>query len=186
MSEAIRKAYPSDLTDLQWEMVEMILPKPRRSKKGGRPQTVDVREVINTILYQCRSGCQWDMLPLRMRIRLDILASNPKRQLCHFQQHIRSWGITHHQILAHSHLRLQRCFQQCRDHSERTIAGRSSLNPENSCTQRHTYSDKMKQQSDTGVRSWKSREQLLGFVSTPELFGSGDQLDGSHEFVETT
>ncbi|TWT51692.1 Transposase DDE domain protein [Thalassoglobus neptunius] len=63
MSEAIRKAYPSDLTDLQWEMIEMILPKPRRSKKGGRPQTVDVREVINTILYQCRSGCQWDMLP---------------------------------------------------------------------------------------------------------------------------
>ncbi|TWT42607.1 Serine/threonine-protein kinase PknE [Thalassoglobus neptunius] len=49
-----------------------------------------------------------------MRIRLDILASNPKRQLCHFQQHIRSWGITHHQILAHSHLRFQRCFQQCK------------------------------------------------------------------------
>lgn len=23
-----------------------------------------MREVLNTILYQCRSGCQWDMLPL--------------------------------------------------------------------------------------------------------------------------
>ncbi|TWT58333.1 hypothetical protein KOR42_17070 [Thalassoglobus neptunius] len=49
---------------------------------------------------------------------LVILASNPKRQLCHFQQHIRSWGITHHQILAHSHLRFQRCFQQCKMRSK--------------------------------------------------------------------
>jgi putative transposase len=30
---------------------------------GGRPRAVEIREVINTILYQQRSGCQWDMLP---------------------------------------------------------------------------------------------------------------------------
>jgi putative transposase len=58
-----RKAYPSDLTDEQWELIEPLIPKQRRSKKGGRPRTVDMREVLNTIFYQCRSGCQWDMLP---------------------------------------------------------------------------------------------------------------------------
>jgi putative transposase len=63
MSESVRKQYPSDLTDLQWEMIEPMLPKFRCSKKGGRPRTVDLREVMNAILYQCRSGCQWDMLP---------------------------------------------------------------------------------------------------------------------------
>lgn len=31
--------------------------------KGGRPRSVDMRQVLNTIFYQCRSGCQWDMLP---------------------------------------------------------------------------------------------------------------------------
>ena len=55
-----RKAYPSDLTDLQWELVEPLLPE---AKPGGRPRSVDLREVFNAILYIDRSGCQWDMLP---------------------------------------------------------------------------------------------------------------------------
>lgn len=58
-----RKRYPSDLTDAQWELIEGLMPRWRRSNKGGRPRSVDMRDVINTILYQCRSGCQWDMLP---------------------------------------------------------------------------------------------------------------------------
>lgn len=63
MSEADRKRYPSDLTDQQWEMIEPLFDQPQPSSKGGRPRSVDLREVMNTILYQCRSGCQWDMLP---------------------------------------------------------------------------------------------------------------------------
>jgi putative transposase len=63
MSDEGRKRYPSDLTDSQWELIELLIPRPRRSKKGGRPREVDMREVLNAILYQCRSGCQWDMLP---------------------------------------------------------------------------------------------------------------------------
>lgn len=59
-----RKAYPSDLTDEQWELIEVILPDDELPKpKGGRPREVDLREVINAILFQVRSGCQWDMLP---------------------------------------------------------------------------------------------------------------------------
>src|SRR6056297_1424545 len=63
MTNGERKRYPSDLTDQQWELIAGLIPRPRRSKKGGRPRAVDMREVVNTILYQCRSGCQWDMLP---------------------------------------------------------------------------------------------------------------------------
>lgn len=63
MTSEERKRYPSDLTDQQWELIEVLIPRSRRSPKGGRPRSVNMREVINTILYQCRSGCQWDMLP---------------------------------------------------------------------------------------------------------------------------
>ena len=57
-----RKAYASDLTDEQWVILEPLVP-PARTKKGGRPREVDMREVINTIWYLNRTGCQWDMLP---------------------------------------------------------------------------------------------------------------------------
>jgi putative transposase len=56
----MRKAYPTDLTDEQWILLEpLILP----AKHGGRHRSVDLREVVNTLLYQARAGCQWDMLP---------------------------------------------------------------------------------------------------------------------------
>lgn len=55
-----RKAYPSDLTDQQWELVQELIPA---ALPGGRPRETDMREVVNAILYLTRSGCQWDMLP---------------------------------------------------------------------------------------------------------------------------
>ena len=55
----MRKAYPSDLTDEQWAIIELLIPLNR----VGRPRTNDIREVLNAILYLTRSGCQWDMLP---------------------------------------------------------------------------------------------------------------------------
>ncbi len=57
-----RKAYPSDLTDEQWAIVASLIPAPR-SNRGGRPRELDMREVLNTLLYLNRSGCQWEMLP---------------------------------------------------------------------------------------------------------------------------
>lgn len=57
---AKRKAYPSDLTDEQWELMQAVIPE---AKAGGRPRSVDMRDVINALLYLNRSGCQWDMLP---------------------------------------------------------------------------------------------------------------------------
>ena len=55
----MRKPYPSDLTDQQWEIIEPLIPV----NQVGRPRAVNMREVLNTIFYQAKSGCQWDMLP---------------------------------------------------------------------------------------------------------------------------
>ena len=55
-----RKSYFTDLTDEQWILVEQVL---QAAKPGGRPRKVNLREVLNTILYLNRTGCQWDMLP---------------------------------------------------------------------------------------------------------------------------
>jgi putative transposase len=60
MEATSRKTYPTDITDAQWEIIAPLLPP---AKHGGRPRTVNVREVVNTILYLNRTGCQWDMLP---------------------------------------------------------------------------------------------------------------------------
>jgi putative transposase len=55
----MRKPYPSDLTDEQWEIIAPLIPV----HTVGRPRKVDMREVLNAIFYLNRSGCQWDMLP---------------------------------------------------------------------------------------------------------------------------
>jgi putative transposase len=60
MTPEARKPYRSDLTDAQWTILEPLVPAARH---GGRRREVDMREVVNTLLYLNRTGCQWDMLP---------------------------------------------------------------------------------------------------------------------------
>ena len=60
MDATTRKPYPSDLSDEQWELIEILIPAAR---DGGRPRTTSMREVVNAMLYLNRTGCQWDMLP---------------------------------------------------------------------------------------------------------------------------
>jgi putative transposase len=55
-----RKPYKTDVTDAQWAVMEPLLPPARH---GGRPRAVDLREVVNTLFYQARTGVQWDLLP---------------------------------------------------------------------------------------------------------------------------
>jgi putative transposase len=52
--------YASDLTDAEWKLVARLLPKPRRV---GRPREVDLRVVLNAMLYVLATGCQWRALP---------------------------------------------------------------------------------------------------------------------------
>lgn len=52
--------YPSELTTRQWILLRALIPE---AKKGGRPRTLDMRQVINAILYVLVGGIQWRMLP---------------------------------------------------------------------------------------------------------------------------
>ena len=55
-----RTVYPSDLSDAQWQVIAPLVPP---AKPGGRPRSVDMREILNAILYVVRSGCAWRMMP---------------------------------------------------------------------------------------------------------------------------
>lgn len=55
-----RRRYPSDLTDAEWSILEPMIPPP---KPGGRPATLDRREILDAIFYVLRTGCPWRMLP---------------------------------------------------------------------------------------------------------------------------
>ena len=52
--------YPSDLTDAEWALVSPLIPPAMR---GGRKREVDLREVINGLLYVLETGCPWRHLP---------------------------------------------------------------------------------------------------------------------------
>jgi len=52
--------YPSDLTDAQWARIAPLIPP---AKSGGRPRSVNMREILNAIWYVVRSGCAWRMIP---------------------------------------------------------------------------------------------------------------------------
>ena len=54
------QTYPTDLTDRQWQYIKDLLPA---AKPGGRPRSVDMRQILNAMLYLVVSGCQWRMLP---------------------------------------------------------------------------------------------------------------------------
>jgi hypothetical protein len=49
-----------DPTDAEWALVAPLI---RPAKRGGRPRTVVVREVLNAVFYVLATGCQWGALP---------------------------------------------------------------------------------------------------------------------------
>jgi putative transposase len=53
------ESYPSDITDLQWALIESHLPV----YPGGRPRKTDLRSVVDAVFYILRTGCQWRFLP---------------------------------------------------------------------------------------------------------------------------
>jgi putative transposase len=55
-----RQAYPTDLTDKEWNLIQHLVPK---AKAGGRPEAYPKREILNAIFYWARSGGSWRMLP---------------------------------------------------------------------------------------------------------------------------
>ena len=58
--------YPSDLTDEEWAVVEPLIPP---GKRGGGKRTVELREVMNGLMYILSTGCQWRAIPTDLPAR---------------------------------------------------------------------------------------------------------------------
>jgi transposase len=52
--------YPSDLTDAEWQQIEPLIPP---AKRGGGKRRVNMREVVNGVMYVLSTGCQWRYIP---------------------------------------------------------------------------------------------------------------------------
>ena len=52
--------YPSDMTDAEWALIADLIPP---AKRGGNARTVNLREVVNGLLYVLGTGCQWRAIP---------------------------------------------------------------------------------------------------------------------------
>lgn len=60
-----RQSYKSDLSDERWALIEPVISawKARHRSVSGHQGNYDMREIVNALLYQSRTGCQWDYLP---------------------------------------------------------------------------------------------------------------------------
>jgi putative transposase len=56
----MKRSYSTDLTDAEWERLELHVPPPN---KRGRPKNHSTREILNAIFYVLKSGCAWRLLP---------------------------------------------------------------------------------------------------------------------------
>ena len=94
-----RLRYPSDLTDGEWALIAPLIPP---AKRGGRKRSVNLREVVNGILYVLSTGCQWRALPKDL----------PPRSTVHEYLDLWSWDGTldrmHHEL-----------YVRCREQAER-------------------------------------------------------------------
>jgi transposase len=52
--------YPSDVTDEEWSLIERIIPP---AKRGGNKRTIDIRRVVDGLMYVLTTGCQWTAIP---------------------------------------------------------------------------------------------------------------------------
>jgi len=61
--------YPSDLTEEEWALIKPLIP---RAKRGGGKRTVNIREVVNGLMYVLSSGCQWRAIPKDLPARSTV------------------------------------------------------------------------------------------------------------------
>ena len=59
-NDSSKLRYPSDVTDEEWAHISPLIPL---AKHGGRKRSVDVREVVNGLMYILSTGCQWPAVP---------------------------------------------------------------------------------------------------------------------------
>ena len=81
MNVPIRKRYETDLSDAQWALILPLIVLPT----GGAPRTTNLREVLNSIFYQLRTGCQWRLLPH------DFPPEGTVRRYFHYFKRTKQW-----------------------------------------------------------------------------------------------
>lgn len=91
--------YPSDLTDDEWAQVEHLIAP---AKRGGRRRKVNIREVVNGIMYVLSTGCQWRYIPRDL----------PPRSTLH--EYLQRWDYDG--TLGRIHYAL---YQKCREQMDR-------------------------------------------------------------------
>lgn len=60
MASSTKRRYSTDLTDEQWAMIRPLV---ERERQMGRPTVIDLREVVNALLYLNRTACPWRLMP---------------------------------------------------------------------------------------------------------------------------
>jgi putative transposase len=63
ISPKILKKYPTELSNQQWKRLKPLLPKPKKKPGDVGRNPLELRPVVNAILYWMRSGCSWSLLP---------------------------------------------------------------------------------------------------------------------------
>ncbi|HEY1864470.1 MAG TPA: IS5 family transposase [Roseiarcus sp.] len=104
-----RLRYPSDLTDAEWAHVEPLIPP---AKRGGNRRHVDVREVVNGLMYILSTGCQWRAIPKDL----------PPRSTLHDYFDLWSWDGTLERI--HAAL-----YAKCREAAAREASPTAAIIP---------------------------------------------------------
>ena len=102
-----RLRYPSDLTDEEWALVKPEIP---RAKRGGNKRTVDVREVVNGLMYVLSTGCQWRAIPKDLPPR-----STVNHYFCRWQ-HDGTLDRLHHAL-----------YVRCREQAERQTSPTAAI-----------------------------------------------------------
>jgi transposase len=99
--------YPSDMTDEEWAHVAPMIPP---AKRGGNRRHVDVREVMNGIMYILSTGCQWRAIPKDL----------PPRSTLFDYLELWEWDGTLERI--HHVL-----YEQCRERGEREVSPTAAI-----------------------------------------------------------
>ena len=63
--------YPSDLIDAEWSLMEPLIPP---AKRGGNKRRLNLREIVNGIMYVLSTGCQWRAIPKDLPPRSTVFA----------------------------------------------------------------------------------------------------------------
>jgi transposase len=99
--------YPSDLTDEEWALIAPVIP---RAKRGGNKRTVDVREVVNGLMYVLSTGCQWRAMPKDLPPR-----STVNHYFCRWD-HDGTLGRLHHAL-----------YVRCREQAGREVSPTAAI-----------------------------------------------------------